>query len=139
MTTLAAPPVIPSRVAPAVAWKPQRHGGVVPPPRHKRTRHGKHARRRPRREDPPGKILVDRAATLVPLQEGQGQEERVLRRMRPVLAAAPDQRQAEGRSGARLVIGTQASDGKPQVTYNGHPPVYGFVMDKRRATRTARA
>ena len=66
-----------------------------------------------------GKILVDsQGAHALPVQEGRGDEERVLRRMRQRLAAAPGERQADSRRRRECVDGRNHHAVRRQAT--GH-------------------
>ena len=82
---------------------------------------------------PLGRVLVDsRGITLYDFPTDKGIVEQLLRRLRGALAAADHDGQAGRRPRhPRSLLGTtRRSDGKLEVTYNGHP-LYYFVTDRK--------
>ena len=96
-----------------------------------RQRTAGHGRRRERSNL--GKILVDsQGRTLYLFQKDSGTTERVHRRLRqrwPPLRATGKPTVGSG-ANASIVATTTRSDGKPQVTYNGHP-LYLYSGDQK--------
>jgi predicted lipoprotein with Yx(FWY)xxD motif len=80
-----------------------------------------------------GKILVDsRGHTLYLFKKDKGKKSAcsgACAQFWPPLRTSGKPKAGSGAK-ASLLGTTKRSDGKPQVTYNGHP-VYGFVMDKK--------
>jgi predicted lipoprotein with Yx(FWY)xxD motif len=80
-----------------------------------------------------GKILVDsRGRTLYLFKKDKGTKSAcsgACAQFWPPLRTSGKPKAGSGAK-ASLIGTTKRSDGKPQVTYNGHP-VYGFVMDKK--------
>src|SRR3954470_22223628 len=80
-----------------------------------------------------GKILVDsRGRTLYLFKKDKGKKSAcsgACAQFWPPLRTSGKPKAGSGAK-ASLIGTTKRSDGKPQVTYNGHP-VYSFVMDKK--------
>ena len=84
-------------------------------------------------KSPLGRILVDsKGITLYDFRQGQGHDERLLRRVCRPLAAADHHGKPIAGPGVRasLLGTTKRRDGKLEVTYGGHP-LYYFVTDRK--------
>ena len=96
---------------------------------------GRRREQRPRQD--PRRLAGPHA---LPVPEGRGDEQRVPRRLRQRLAAAPGGRQADSRQRRECVDGRNHHTVRRQAT--GHlrrPPALPLRGDQSRATRTARA